>query len=295
MALVPPFIWTLVLPWLDWSSAKAVLVLSRDIRSFFTPRQTLAAQVAYLTRERAFVTHTTSTAYGDPYYPDGPDDPEATVVYRDSPLAVAARAGHLDAVELIVGLVSPEASSDWKATSQPISACLEAPGCKGLPIMRFLLERGFDTDRDLECALQTCADAAQLEHMALLLSHCAESDVVYPLLYRAVNSQESKILELLLEAGVDANHDDGQPFMNAVERGDEDCIKSLLHHGANPNAQNGAALLSILHNDYISLSRLLGLGVRPTFTAIEPRPLQPSKPPAKIADLPTRTCFWTGW
>ncbi|KAI8919512.1 hypothetical protein DFJ77DRAFT_508395 [Powellomyces hirtus] len=135
---------------------------------------------------------------------------------------------------------------DWES-SCPTSACLKAPALTGVPITRFLLESGFATDGDLALALERGADAGQLEYFEVLLSHSTRSDAVYSLLYRSANYGEGKILNLLLEAGVDANHNDGEAYRAAVERGFED----------------------FLHDGNISLSRLLKLSVRPTMDAVQ--------------------------
>lgn len=125
-----------------------------------------------------------------------------------SPLALAVRKGHTDAV-------------------------------------RELISAGAEVNEYCIYTLTPLANAAERGHtetVKLLLQHGAKVDAApdaYTALMRACIGGQCEAAKLLLDAGADSNakHDDGQrPLHFAAKSGSADCVDLLLKHGADASA-----------------------------------------------------------
>ncbi|KAJ3019880.1 hypothetical protein HKX48_001652 [Thoreauomyces humboldtii] len=88
--VVPLYLWPLIFEFVDWQTAKKLILLSHDVRNSLSQRQILTAQVKHLVHDREY-------QYVDDYDAEG-----EPLRKRESPLTVAAGCGRLDAVTMLV-------------------------------------------------------------------------------------------------------------------------------------------------------------------------------------------------
>lgn len=169
----------------------------------------------------------------------GADVNEAFTAYEPrTPLNAAARAGHVDAVKL---LLSYDAEVD-RVVSGDATALIDAARGGHAEIVALLLENGADPNRVVRgdgSALAAASGRGNDEMVAMLLAHGANPDVLTAgdpdAMMQAAWRGDIVTLERLAAAGGDVNRvnrGDGTPLIAAARRGSMPAAEWLLDHGA---------------------------------------------------------------
>ena len=148
-----------------------------------------------------------------------PDDPVNYVNAGETPLMHAARAGSVDAVNL---LVRAGARINARATWNGQTALMWAAAEGHAPVVQALIEGGADI---------------------FARSNAGTSPIFY-----AVRKGDMRSVQALLAAGANVNEkrpDLATPLLVAIINGHEDLVDLLLDKGADPNAEGGATELTV--------------------------------------------------
>jgi uncharacterized protein len=148
-----------------------------------------------------------------------PNDPVNFVNAAETPLMYAARAGSVDAVNLLVlAGAKINAAETWNGQSALMWAAAEGHG----PVVEALIEGGADI-------------------------HLRSKAGTTPLIF-AVRKGDTRSVQAMLAAGADVNEkrpDLATPLLVAIINGHEDLVDLLLDKGADPNAEGGSTELTV--------------------------------------------------
>jgi ankyrin repeat protein len=148
-----------------------------------------------------------------------PNDPMNFVNSAETPLHHAARAGSVDAVNLLAWAGARiNARETWNNQSPLMWAAAEGHA----PVVQALIDAGADI-------------------------HGRSNGGTTPLLF-AVRKGDMASVKALLAAGVSVNEkrvDSATPLLVAIINGHEDLVDFLLEKGADPNAEGGSTSLSV--------------------------------------------------
>jgi ankyrin repeat protein len=148
-----------------------------------------------------------------------PNDPINFINAGETPLHHAARAGRVDAVNLLAWAGARiNARESWNGQSALMWAAAEGHA----PVVQALLDAGADL-------------------------YARSNGGTTPFLF-AVRKGDMASVKALLAAGVDVNekrYDSATPLLVAIINGHEDLVDLLLEKGANPNAEGGSTQLSV--------------------------------------------------
>jgi ankyrin repeat protein len=148
-----------------------------------------------------------------------PNDPVNFVNAEETPLMHVARAGSVEAVNLLVlAGAKINATETWNGQSALMWAAAEAQGA----VVEALIEGGADI-------------------------HLRSKAGTTPLMF-AVRKGDMRSVQAMLAAGADVNEkrpDLATPLLVAIINGHEDLVDLLLDKGADPNAEGGSTELTV--------------------------------------------------
>lgn len=189
------------------------------------------------------------------------------VFYRQTPLHLAVRHGHLEVAELLAAHL-PSLVYDLEATGRsPLVFALDHGKCDAV---RLLLKKGADGDQLNENGLRpislTCYHG-KLRALQVLLEYGVETDFLYeedgawPVMPEAADNGLFQCVKALLDHGakIDIKSPGGTALYRAVLKGDLKMCQILLDKGADPDCfgHPGPGLLAAVTTDNLEIVRLL--------------------------------------
>jgi ankyrin repeat protein len=124
---------------------------------------------------------------------------------------------------------------------------LQSAAAEGrVPIVKVLLDYGADVNP----ALPWAASRGQAEALGLMMGKRPSQDAVKKALLAAAGSGQTRIVETLLDRGVDvnANHEGDTPLMSAAEDKHPETVRLLLSRGAEVNLKRAKTGWTALHS-----------------------------------------------
>jgi ankyrin repeat protein len=167
------------------------------------------------------------------------EDVNARCGISGSPLHMASRRGHVDAVSL---LIDHGANMNMTDDGRCSPLC-RAFGGRHLDVMRLLLERGASMDMRCNAGLPIhyASRAGRADVIRLFLQHNADVNAInnknYTPLHWASEMGYADVAQILLEYGADINavSDNGSPLYLASSNGRLEIVRLLLERGAEVN------------------------------------------------------------
>ena len=175
---------------------------------------------------------------------DRGDDPNVRGEDGATPLHIAACAGHLEAVRMLIGHGADVNFDDHRTFRTPLC---QAVRCGHPHVVRYLLEHGADPHGPVvdDMPLQLAVRQGSTEMVRLLLAYGADANARWfrdrTPLHLAAEGGHADIVDLLLNAGADPGAVDGfgdGPWHLASVKGHNGIARrlraALSHHAATP-------------------------------------------------------------